>query len=144
MRIAITGGHSRLARALADALGREHAIGLAATNPAIADGGAGIQVVAGDLREPAFAARVVEGADALFHLAPLWPGLLDPGSPDAGGATAGLPGAKTAHVALDHATRGTYVLLTAAAQARVRRVVLASTLDLFAAYPSEWWISEAW
>ena len=75
------------------------------------------------------AARAVEGVDTLFHLAPLWPDLSS-GTLD--------------HELLDHASRGTYVLLTAAVRAGVRRVVLASTLDLFEAYPEEWWVSEAW
>lgn len=135
MRVLITGGQSRLARALATALGDEHRVRLAALGEATAEAGAGDALssggapLRGDLRDPDFAARAAEGIDAVLHLAPLRPGL-PPGAPDV--------------EVLDHATRGTYVLLQAAARAGARRVVLASTLDLFAAYPSSYRVSEAW
>lgn len=135
MRILITGGQSPLARALAAAFGTEHVIRLTAEGPDESDGAVPMgeatpeEVLYGDLRDPAFATRATEDADVLFHLAPLWPGLPE-----------GVPDGEL----LDRATRGTFVLLAAAVKAGVRRVVLASTLDLFAAYPSDWWVSEAW
>ncbi|HEV2124513.1 MAG TPA: NAD(P)-dependent oxidoreductase, partial [Chloroflexota bacterium] len=135
MRIVITGGQSRLARALAATFGTEHDIRLTAEGPGESDGAAPMgqatpeDVLYGDLRDPAFATRATEDAEVLFHLAPLWPGLSE-----------SVPDGEL----LDRATRGTFVLLAAAVNAGVRRVVLASTLDLFDAYPSDWWISEAW
>lgn len=89
------------------------------------------EVVTGgdDLRDAAAMAHLVAGADALVHLAPVAPGLPD-------GASAGER--------LDHATRGTYVLVQAAVAAGVRRVVQGSTLDLFARYPASWAVSETW
>jgi UDP-glucose 4-epimerase len=46
--------------------------------------------------------------------------------------------------ALDRAARGTFVLLHAALKAGVRRVVLASRLELMAAYPEEYAVDETW
>ncbi len=45
---------------------------------------------------------------------------------------------------LDRATRGTYVLLRAAAAAGVGRVVLGSALALLERYPAAWAVTEAW
>ena len=69
MKIALTGGGSPLGEALVAALGGEHAVAVAA----------------GDLRDPAAAARAVAGAAALVHLAPVWP----QAAPAPGGGAAG-------------------------------------------------------
>ena len=45
---------------------------------------------------------------------------------------------------LERATRGTHVLLSAAVEAGVGRVVYGSTLAVFAAYPDDVYISERW
>lgn len=45
---------------------------------------------------------------------------------------------------LDWATRGTYVLLQSALQAGVGRLILASTLDIFDAYPADYVVDETW
>lgn len=130
MCLLITGGQSMLAGALADALAGEHSVRLVTTEHAAQNAPrAENELLSGDLRDSGFAQRAVEGIDAILHLAPLWPGL-PPGTPD--------------DVRLDCATRGTYALLNAAVAAGVRRVVLASTLDLFAAYPGDWHVSESW
>src|SRR5262245_12148469 len=102
--LAITGGQSRPARALAVAFGRHRPVRLAASSPTVDAEPSAAPPLVGDLRDPDYAARVVEGAGALFHLAPLWPGL------PAGAADQEL---------LDLATRGTYVLLKAAVAAGV-------------------------
>ncbi len=83
----------------------------------------------GDLRDEAVARPLVEGAEALVHLAPIAPG---------------LPDGTTEQEIMDHATRGSYVLLGAAVAAGVRRVVVGSTLDLFERYPASWAVSETW
>ena len=114
MKVALTGGRSVLGAALAQALDATYEVAAAPE---------------GDLRDEAFARRVVDGAAALIHLAPLYPDL----PPDA-----------AEREVLDRATRGTYVLLNAAVAAGVRRVVLGSTLALFARYPASWAVSEAW
>jgi nucleoside-diphosphate-sugar epimerase len=134
MRILITGGASALAQALAAALSHEHSIRLVDAGQPAADvsrssAPPGSEFLRGDLRDPQFAEQIVAGTEAILHLAPLWPGL----APETADAEM-----------LDHASRGTYVLLTAAVGAGVRRGVLASTLDLFAEYPSAWRVGEGW
>ena len=121
MRLLITGGDHLLVRALARSLGTEHTVRVATD--------AGVGVEASDLRDSVIAARLVDGMEAVLHLAPLWPA---------------LPAGTAAGEVLDHAGRSTYVLLNAASRAGVRRFVLASTLDLFDAYPSTWQVGEAW
>jgi nucleoside-diphosphate-sugar epimerase len=72
----------------------------------------------------------VEGIDAIAHLA-----LHTPLAPTDAAAEA---------QALDAAARGMFVLLHAARQAGVGRVVLASRLDVMAAYPERWRVDETW
>src|SRR5687768_12534147 len=114
MKIALTGGRSLLGGVLAQAL---------------ASGGEHevVLVPEGDLRDEAFAQRAVRGAQILIHLAPLYP-----------------DSAASEQDELDHATRGTYVLLNAAVEAGVKRVILGSTLDLFERYPGAWNVGETW
>ena len=45
---------------------------------------------------------------------------------------------------MEYATRGTHVLLSAAIEAGVARVVYGSTLAVFTAYPDDVYISECW
>ena len=126
MRITITGGAGRLGQALAAHWQATHqvrtvdAISLPASTPSQ-------EHLVGDLRDPAFAEQAVADADTLVHLAPIAPA--DPASD---------------LDRLDDATRGTYHLLLAAAAAGVRTVVLGSTLDLLAAYPGAWHVTEQW
>jgi nucleoside-diphosphate-sugar epimerase len=114
MKIAVTGGRSLLGGVLAQGLAAEHEV---------------VLVPEGDLRDEAFAARAVKGVETLVHLAPLFP---DPGQ------------AGSEKDRLDHATRGTYVLLNAAVDAGVKRVMLGSSLELFAPYPASWAVAESW
>jgi nucleoside-diphosphate-sugar epimerase len=114
MKVALTGSGSLLGQALVRGLGAEHEV-----RPA----------PAGDLRDEATARQAVAGAEALIHLAPLFPDL-----------PAGTPAGEE----IDLATRGTYVLLTAAVEAGVRRVVLGSTLAQLERYPVPWRVTESW
>jgi nucleoside-diphosphate-sugar epimerase len=114
MRIALTGGRSLLGRALAEALRGDHEVAAAPE---------------GDLRDAVFARQVVTGVEALIHLAPIAPDL--------------PAGAREGEI-LDRATRGTYVLLQAAAAAGVRRIVLGSTLAMMERYPASWRVAESW
>ncbi|MBI3972150.1 MAG: NAD(P)-dependent oxidoreductase [Chloroflexi bacterium] len=86
-----------------------------------------IRTVEGDIRDPVEARRAVDGAHAVLHLLPHTP-----------------PAGIAPHETVDLCTRGTYVLLTAAAAAGVERVVLASTLDVMEAYPPGWRVLESW
>src|ERR671925_2153060 len=105
MKVALTGGRSVLGAALAQALAATYEVAVAPE---------------GDLRDEAFARRVVGGAAALIPLAPLYPDL----TPDA-----------AQHEVLDRATRGTYLLLNAAVEAGGRPGGLGRPLALFARSP---------
>ena len=51
---------------------------------------------------------------------------------------------RSPHDALDRSARGTYVLLRAAIEHGVHRVVVGSSLTLLHAYPASWAVSEDW
>ena len=74
----------------------------------------GVEMMPGDLRDDDFIAQALEGVTAILHLAPLTTRLNDDTS------------------TLDHATRGTYQLALAAAEVGVERIVLGSTLEIYA------------
>lgn len=118
MKIVISGETSLLGRALAKALAGAHEIVL----------------LGGDPRDEAAARQALDGAEALVHLAPLYPEL----PADVG------DGWRRDRELLDYAARGTFVVLNAAVEAGVRRVVLGSTLALMERYPAHWAVSEAW
>ena len=126
MRIAITGGAGRLGQALAAHWQATHQVRTVDAIPLPA-GTPSQDHLVGDLRDPAFAQQAVADAAALVHLAPIAPAEL----------------ARDLD-RLDDATRGTYHLLLAAAEAGVQTVVLGSTLDLLAAYPGAWHVTEQW
>ncbi|MAG35389.1 MAG: hypothetical protein CL878_03965 [Dehalococcoidia bacterium] len=128
MRIAITGGAGRLGQALATRWQATHQVRTVDAVP-LPPGSSHQDHLAGDLRDPAFAQQAVTDATVLVHLAPI--------APAGPAATSDLD-------RLDVATRGTYQLLLAAADAGVQTVVLGSTLDLFAAYPGAWHVTEQW
>ena len=126
MRITITGGAGRLGQALAAHWQATHQVRTVDAIPLPA-GPPSQDHLVGDLRDPAFAQQAVADAAALVHLAPIAPAEL----------------ARDLD-RLDDATRGTYHLLLAAAEAGVQTVVLGSTLDLLAAYPGAWHVTEQW
>jgi nucleoside-diphosphate-sugar epimerase len=119
MRILITGADTPLGELAAEALGGEHDL---KTAGAASAGRPGYRQA--DLLRPEEAAALVEGVDAVLHLAPY-----QPPSDDA--------------AALLGSGQGTFVLLHAALKAGVRRVVLASRLELMD-YPAEWVVDETW
>ena len=126
MRITITGGAGRLGQTLAVRWQATHQVRTVDTVPLPASAPSQEHLV-GDLRDPAFAAQAATDAAAVVHLAPIAPA----------DSTSDLD-------RLDDATRGTYHLLLAAAESGVQTVVLGSTLDLFAAYPGAWHVTEQW
>ena len=81
----------------------------------------------GDLRKPEAMAALVQGAQAVLHL--------DAYNPQPVGGE---------QERLDIAAQGTYVLMREAREAGVERVVLASSLALFDAYPEDYVLDEAW
>jgi hypothetical protein len=83
-----------------------------------------------DLTDPELVAPLVEGIDAIVHLAPRV--LVDT-----------LPGTPPGEL-LDIAARGTHVLYKAALAAGVTLAVQASTLGVMDAYPDEYEVTEQW
>lgn len=121
----ITGADSPLARAVIAALPAGTAVRASdiAFSAPLPDR---VASFTGDLRDEAFVAALLDGAGSVLHLAPIATRLGDD------------------LATLDHATRGSYVLATAAREAGVRRIILASTLDLFEQLPAHYRVSEAW
>ena len=128
MKVLITGSASRLGQAVAAELASEHALRLMDEDPVPSVGEA--EVVQGSFLEPEVAWRAVRGVDAVVHT----------GEPPASLAA----GSSCEQALLEWATRGTHVLLSAAVEAGVGRVVYGSTLAVFAAYPDDVYISERW
>src|SRR5437763_4656801 len=127
MRILITGADQPLGRVATERLRREHELRLTGTQALAPAGFEDLEYTPADLREPEQAGLLLEGPggiEAIAHLAPHAP--------------VPTPDAAAEKDALDAAARGTFVLLHAALRAGVRRVVLASRLDLMAAYPEEY------
>jgi nucleoside-diphosphate-sugar epimerase len=131
MRILITGADQPLGGVAAAALRDRHELRLTGAQPLAPAGLEAYQYVPADLREPEQAAPLVEGMEAVAHLALHTPFV--------------TPDAAAEDQALDQAARGIYVLLHAALKAGVRRVVLASRLDaVMGAYPEEYVVDESW
>jgi nucleoside-diphosphate-sugar epimerase len=84
-----------------------------------------VETHTGDLRDQAFVDAIVEDVDMVLHLAPI---------------TARLDNETDT---LDHATRGTYQLVKAAGE-RGARVVLGSSLELFATLWDRYLVDESW
>lgn len=128
MHLLITGGDSSLARQLASSLASDHSIRLfdrTFSTPVVPD----IQQVSGDPCNEGDIRNALGDVDAIIHLAPYLPER----EIDADAITA-----------LDDATRGTFVLVNAARQAGIERIILLSTLDLFDRLPSHWKVNEGW
>jgi nucleoside-diphosphate-sugar epimerase len=123
MRVLITGADTPLGKLAVEALGEAHKLRLCDARPH-----AESAAHRADLREPEEVAPLAAGMDAVLHLEPY--------------ATAPTPDADAEKRVLDRAARGTHVLLHAALKAGVRRVVLASRLELMAAYPEEIHVDE--
>jgi nucleoside-diphosphate-sugar epimerase len=130
MRLLITGADQPLGALAARTLRSEHDLRLTGVQPAGPPALDGVPYTAADLREPEQAEPLVDGVEAVLHLAPFHP------TPTRDPASEGE--------LLDTAARGTYVLLKAALKAGVKRVVLASRLDLMAAYPTNYRVDETW
>jgi nucleoside-diphosphate-sugar epimerase len=130
MRILITGADQPLGGLAATGLRGDHELRLTGSRATAPPNLEALPYTAADLREPGEVEPLLQGMDAVAHLAlhaPL-------PTPD--------PAAEK--LALDQAARGTYVLLQAALAARVPRFVLASRLDLMAAYPETYRVDETW
>jgi nucleoside-diphosphate-sugar epimerase len=125
MHILITGADHPVARAVVAALSSSHMlravdVRLNAPYPA------GVEVRQGDLRDESFIASILDGAEMVLHLAPLSLPFEDEGEN------------------LDHAVRGTYLLLKAALEKGITRATIASSLGLFNALPASFDVRPSW
>jgi UDP-glucose 4-epimerase len=130
MRILITGADQPLGELAARALTPEHEVRLTGTAAHAPSGLEALPYTPADLREPEQVSPLLAGVEAVAHLA-----LYQPFA---------TPDAAAEKQALDVSARGMYVLLHAALAAGVRRVVLASRLDVMAAYPESYRVDENW
>lgn len=87
-----------------------------------------VRPLSGDPRDAAAVDVLLQDREVLIHL-------------DAIGTE---PDTRSPEDALDRSARGTYVLLRAAIEHQVHRVVVGSSLALFNAYPASWAVSEDW
>jgi nucleoside-diphosphate-sugar epimerase len=117
VRILVTGADQGLGGAAAAHLARAHEVRAVARSE-------------GDWRKPEVAAGLVEGVEAVVHLAEFDAPACD--------------GAEAEHERLLEATLGTYTLCLTARDAGVGRVVMASRLSVFDAYPANYVIDEQW
>ncbi|MBV7332729.1 NAD-dependent epimerase/dehydratase family protein [Chloroflexi bacterium TSY] len=127
MNILITQGDRHFVRSLITALMPEHSLRFFAsdfTEP-LPDQ---VATFTGDPRNPEDVKRAVTNTDTIIHLTPL---TLATDAPDD-------------LTALDLATRGSFVLMNAAREAGVTRMILASTLHLFDRLPTHWQVDERW
>ncbi len=130
MRILITGVDQPLGELAARALKGDHELRLTGAQAGAPPGLEALPYTPADLREPEQVAPLVDGVEAIAHLALHAP--------------PAMPGGAGEKQTLDVSARGTFVLLHAAFSAGVRRLVLASRLELMAAYPESWVVDETW
>ena len=128
MRLLITGADRPLGGLAAEHLSADHELRLCGAAPELHVDAHGYRRV--DLRSPEEVEALVAGVEAVVHLAEFEP------APRTG------PNAELE--TLEHASLGTYRLFTAAREAEVDRVVLASTLAFFEAYPATYRVDELW
>src|SRR5207244_5294629 len=129
MRILVTGADQPLGELVARALQEEHELRLTGAQALAPAGLEALPYTPADLREPDEVGPLVEGMEAVAHLA-----LHAPFE---------TPDAAAEKQALDGSARGMFVLLQAALAAKVPRVVLASRLDAaMGAYPANYLVDE--
>lgn len=129
MRVLITGAASRLGQAIAARLRDRHQLRLLDSTPV--EPGPNATSVQASLVDPQAMWQALRNIDAVIHT---------------GEPPVDLPADELARdqVLLDLATRGTHVLFLAAAEAGIKRLVYTSTLEVFAAYSDDVYISEMW
>jgi nucleoside-diphosphate-sugar epimerase len=131
MRILITGADQPLGGLVAAALRDRHELRLTGAQALALAGLEALPYLPADLREPDQVIPLVDGMEAVAHLA-LHAPLVTPDVAAEGQA-------------LDVSARGIFVLLHEALKSGVRRVVLASRLDsAMGAYPENYVVDETW
>jgi nucleoside-diphosphate-sugar epimerase len=133
MNILIIGAASRLGKAIIAELKEDYQLRLLddVSNDMPFEEQEDVELIQGSILDPDTAWKAVRNIDALIHT---------------GETPKHLPEdeLEKEQLLLDLATRGTHVLLKAAAEAGVKRVIYGSTLEIFSAYPDDVYISELW
>jgi len=129
LKILVTGAASRLAKAVAVELGKDHELRLMDT--VLVDVGAQAQFMQGSILNPDDAWRAVRGVDAVIHTCEPPPDLP-------------MDTLKREQMMIDYATRGTHNLFKASVEAGVKKLLYAGTLTIFNAYPDDVYITELW
>ena len=127
MNVLITSAGSELARRLAAAAAESHTLRLTELEPVNTE----FEFVQSALGHDESTDELVEGMDAIVHIAEIPPNLL---------AAADQP----ENFEIDYQTRCTYNLMMAAAAADVKHFIYASTLRLFEQHSADWTVSENW
>lgn len=125
MRLLITGGDGALARVAIDQLCAAFQLRVVDTrfSTALPDQ---VDQRTGDLRDEAFLTEILSGVEAVLHFAPL-----------------SLTLASDLEN-LDHTLLGSYRLAHVAQKQQIGRLILASSMSLFATAPQQWPITENW
>ncbi len=131
MRILVSEGTSRMGSILLQRLSGEHRLRVSKPPGGETPEAPGVDVVDADIHDPEGARAAVSGVDAIVHTGPAGPPALPPGDSYEG-----------ERALLDRAARGTSVLLQAAVEARVSRLVHCSSLEVFHEVPDDVYISE--
>jgi nucleoside-diphosphate-sugar epimerase len=130
MKILITGAHQRLGGLAGAHFGKAHEVLLTDSKPDNPGDAGELAYSQANLREPDAVKVLCAGVDAILHLAEFDP-------PE-------IPGDNAEQERLELSAQGTYVLLKAAREAGVDRVILASTLDLVSDYSEDYLVDENW
>ncbi len=131
MRILVSEGTTPMGSILLQRLSGEHRLRVANPPGGETPEAHGIDVVDADLHDPGGARAAVSGVDAIVHTGPAGPPALPPSDTYEG-----------ERALLDRATRGTSVLLQAAVEAGVPRLVHCSSLEVFHEVPDDVYVSE--
>jgi nucleoside-diphosphate-sugar epimerase len=125
LKLLLTGGDSTHGRIIIHALRGVFALRVVDTHfsSPLPDG---VEAQTGDLRDEAFVKAVVQDVEAVIHLMPLSLTL------------------ESEQANLEQTMLGTYYLAQAAQKAHIQRIVLGSSMKLFASAPRTWPITPAW
>lgn len=125
MQLLITGGDCAQARVAVDLLRVAFQLRVVDTHFS-STLPSGVEQRTGDLREEAFVNECLSGVEAILHFAPLSLTLA------------------TDLENLDHTLLGSYRLAHLAQKQRIERIILGSSMNLFAAAPQHWSITADW
>ncbi len=124
MNLLVTGAASLLGQALLSGL--PPGVSARAVDKELPNAISNVELMAGDLRDDAFLERALDGISHIVHLSPLYTRF--------GNDTA----------TLENATKASYQLAIAARKRNVERIILGSTLDLFADLWVRYQVDEGW